>query len=108
MDYINHNDEGTVMSLLIKDTDKVLFQSRGDDTEVFILLETDGFQVLWGDYIANAWEEKYVSLGTALARAAVLVHGSEHNANFMFEQSSPEEFSSAWESAMKSFVFFEG
>jgi hypothetical protein len=107
MDYINHNDEGTVMSLLIKDTDKVLFQSRGDDTEVFILLETDGFQVLWGDYIANAWEEKYVSLGTALARAAVLVHGSEHNHNFMFKQSSPEDFSSSWEETMKSFVEYD-
>ena len=43
------------MSLLLQDTDKVLFQSRGDNTEVFILLETDGFKVLWGDYVANAW-----------------------------------------------------
>ncbi len=88
--------------------DEALFKSQGDDTEVYVTLETDGFVVTWGDYIANVWEEKYVSLGTALARAAVLVHASEHNANFMFEQSSPEEFSSAWESAMKSFVFFEG
>jgi hypothetical protein len=105
-DYINHY-ERTIMSLLLQDTDKVLFQSRGDDTEVFILLETDGFKVLWGDYVANAWEEKYVSLGTALARAAVLVHASEHNDNFGFNQSSEQEFDQAWNQAMDGFVFYE-
>jgi hypothetical protein len=106
-DYINHNDGRTIMSLLIKETDHVLFKSRGDNTEVFILLETDGFKVLWGDYVANAWEEKYVSLGTALARAAVLVHASEHNDNFGFKQSSDEEFAKTWDQAMDAFVFYE-
>jgi hypothetical protein len=105
-DYINHY-ERTTMSLLLQDTDKVLFQSRGDNTEVFILLETDGFKVLWGDYVANAWEEKYVSLGTALARAAVLVHASEHNDNFGFKQSSEQEFDQTWNQAMNDFVFYE-
>jgi hypothetical protein len=105
-DYINHY-ERTTMSLLLQDTDKVLFQSRGDNTEVFILLETDGFKVLWGDYVANAWEEKYVSLGTALARAAVLVHASEHNDNFGFRQSSEQEFDQTWNQAMDAFVFYE-
>lgn len=95
------------MSLLIQDTDKVLFQSSGDNTEVFILLETDGFKVLWGDYVANAWEEKYVSLGTALARAAVLVHASEHNDNFGFRQPSEQEFDQTWNQAMDAFVFYE-
>jgi hypothetical protein len=105
-DYINHY-ERTTMSLLLQDTDKVLFQSRGDNTEVFILLETDGFKVLWGDYVANAWEEKYVSLGTALARAAILVHASEHNDNFGFRQSSEQEFDQTWTQAMDAFVFYE-
>jgi hypothetical protein len=105
-DYINHY-ERTTMSLLLQDTDKVLFQSRGDNTEVFILLETDGFKVLWGDYVANAWEEKYVSLGTALARAAILVHASEHNDNFGFRQSSEQEFDQTWNQAMDAFVFYE-
>ena len=95
------------MSLLLQDTDKVLFQSRGDNTEVFILLETDGFKVLWGDYVANAWEEKYVSLGTALARAGILVHASEHNDNFGFRQSSEQEFDQTWTQAMDAFVFYE-
>ena len=95
------------MSLLIQDTDNVLFQSRGDNTEVFILLEIDGFKVLWGDYVANAWEEKYDSLGTALARAGILVHASEHNDNFGFKQSSEQEFAPAWNQAMDSFVFYE-
>ena len=95
------------MSLLLQETDKALFEFRGDSTEVFILLETDGFKVLWGDYIANAWEEKYVSLGTALARAAVLVHASEHNDNFGFHQSSEQEFAQAWNDAMENFVFYE-
>lgn len=95
------------MSLLIQDTDKVLFQSSGDNTEVFILLETDGFRVLWGDYVANAWEEKYVSLGTALARVAILVHASEHNDNFGFRQSSEQEFDQTWDQAMDAFVFYE-
>lgn len=95
------------MSLLLEDTDKVLFECRGDNTEVFILLETDGFKVLWGDYIANAWEEKYDSLGTALARVAVLVHASEHNANFGFKQCSEQEFAPAWKEVMDDLVFYE-
>ena len=95
------------MSLLLQETDKALFEFRGDSTEVFILLETDGFKVLWGDYVANAWEEKYVSLGTALARAAVLVHASEHNDNFGFRQSSEQEFDQTWNQAMDAFVFYE-
>jgi hypothetical protein len=105
-DYINHY-ERTIMSLLLQETDKALFEFRGDSTEVFILLETDGFKVLWGDYIANAWEEKYDSLGTALARVAVLVHASEHNDNFGFHQPSEQEFAQAWNDAMKNFVFYE-
>ena len=94
-------------SMLIEETDKVLFTSRGDNTEVHVTLETDGFKVIWGDYVANAWEEKYDSLGTALARAAVLIHASEHNDNFGFKQSSEQEFAAAWKEAMDDFVFYE-
>ena len=95
------------MSMIIKETDQVLFTSRGDNTEVHVTLEIDGFKVIWGDYVANAWEEKYDSLGTALARAAVLVYASEYNDNFGFKQSSEQEFAAAWKEAMDNFVFYE-
>lgn len=94
-------------SMLIEETDQVLFTSRGDNTEVHVTLEIDGFKVIWGDYVANAWEEKYDSLGTALARAAVLVYASEYNDNFGFKQSSEQEFAAAWKEAMDNFVFYE-
>jgi hypothetical protein len=91
--------------MIIKETEQILFNNQGDNTEVYLILESDGFNVIWGDYVANVWEEKYDSLGAALARVAVLVHASEHTSDFGFIQSSKEEFTQAWDVAMKNFVF---
>ena len=90
--------------MLIKETDSVLFKCQGDNTEVYVVAHTNSYEVVWGDYVANAWEESYDSLGTALARAAVLVHASEQSPNFSFVQSSEEEFAQSWEEAMSGFV----
>jgi hypothetical protein len=85
----------------------VVFQNRGDDVEVFIIAEGDAFNVTWGDYVANAWEERYESLGTALARVAVIVQASEINSNFGFKQADVSEFILAWAAAMDGFAFYE-
>lgn len=90
--------------MLIKEEEQILFKCQGDNTEVYVVLHTNSFNVVWGDYVANAWEESYDSLGTALARAAVLIHASEHSPNFSFIQSSEGEFGQAWEEAMSTFV----
>lgn len=90
--------------MLIKETDNVLFKCQGDNTEVYVVAHTNSYEVGWSDYVANAWKESYDSFGTALARAAVLVHASEQSPNFSFVQSSEEEFAQSWEEAMSGFV----
>jgi hypothetical protein len=95
------------ISAILNDTDNVIFESRLDTVEVFIISEGDGFNVTWGDYIANAWEEQYDSLGTALARVAVIVQASEINSNFGFKQADVSGFIMAWADAMDGFVFYE-
>ena len=100
------------ISAIINDTDNLVFQSRLDSVEVFIIANPDdSFTLRWGDYIANAWEEKYDSLGVALARAAVIVHASEicslagsGTSDFVFRQSDSSEFTTAWEVAMNDFA----
>ena len=88
------------ISMLIKDTDNVIFQSRLDSVEVFIVNEVD--------YIANGWEESYESLGAALARAAVIIQANESgNRNWGFKQSESSEFYVTWITAMDIFVFDE-
>lgn len=96
------------ISMLIKDTDNVIFQSRLDSVEVFIVNEVDSYNIVWGDYIANGWEESYESLGAALARAAVIIQANESgNLNWGFKQSESSEFYVTWITAMDIFVFDE-
>ncbi len=106
------------ISAIINDTDNVVFQNRLDSVEVFIISNEDEvfplrptFTVRWGDYVANAWDEKYDSLGVALARVAVIVHASElcslagsGTSDFVFRQPDPSEFTTAWEVAMNDFA----
>ena len=62
------------MSLLLEDTDKVLLSHTTDTVEVHLIKQEDNnFLVLWGDYVANAWEEVYADLSVALARVSTLV-----------------------------------
>jgi hypothetical protein len=62
------------MSLLLEDTDKVLLSHTTDTVEVHLIKQEDNtFQVIWGDYVANVWEEVYADLSVALARVSTLV-----------------------------------
>ena len=62
------------MSLLLEDTDKVLLSHTTDTVEVHLIKQEDNtFLVVWGDYVANAWEEVYADLSVALARVSTLV-----------------------------------
>ena len=96
------------ISMLIEDTDNVIFQGRLDPVEIFIVYKDDSYKVIWGDYIANGWEENYESLGAALARVAVIVQANESgNLNWGFKQSESSEFYVTWITAMDIFVFDE-
>jgi mitochondrial fission protein ELM1 len=96
----------TMESLIVQDTENLLFGHQGDDIEVYISISDDAYVVTWGDYIANAWQEKYPGLDTAMARAAVLVGASHNNPNFGFAQADENEFSHAWDKAMSNFVYY--
>ena len=62
------------MSFLLEDTDNVLMSHKTDTVEIHLVKQEDNnFLVLWGDYVANAWEEVYADLSVALARIATLV-----------------------------------
>ncbi len=94
--------------MLIKDTDNVIFQSQLDDVEVFIVNEGDSYNVIWGDYVANGWEESYNGIGVALARAAVILQATESgNRNWGFKQADSNEFYVTWVITMDTFVFDE-
>ena len=93
------------MTLLLEDGITTLFSHSGDSIEVHVTHNDDSFTVIWGDYVANAWEEHYDKLAPALARCAVLIGGSEFDAgNFGFLQSDAIEFTAAWEDAMATFI----
>lgn len=62
------------MSLLLEDNDIVLMSHKLDTVEIHLIKQGEHkFQVIWGDYIANAWDEVYADLSVALARVATLV-----------------------------------
>jgi hypothetical protein len=74
------------MSLLkqgiIKDykNSNMLFELHADSAEIY-LIETEPesimfnkFVLIWGDYVANGWEEEFDLLSTATARMATLLH----------------------------------
>lgn len=63
------------------------------------------FVLVWGDYVANAWEETFEYLSQAMARTAQLIHASEHN-EFMPESAvmfttHGDEFVRAWNRFLK-------
>lgn len=93
------------MPQIVREEDKIIFTHQNDNTETYVTTTLqDGFRVVWGDYIANAWEEEYVSLGTALARAAVIIECSNSMSSWGFEQPDAETFSYAWQDALETFV----
>lgn len=57
-----------------------LFELQAGSAEIY-LIETEPeneyfntFVLIWGDYVANGWEEEYELLSTATARMATLIH----------------------------------
>lgn len=93
------------MTLLIEDGIKTLFSHAGDNAEIHITHENEEtFRVVWGDYIANAWEETYNNLSDALARAAVLVAGCDMASSWGFIQPDSESFSQTWQDTLMSMI----
>ena len=87
----------------------VLFELNADSAEIYII-ETEPesemfneFVLIWGDYVANVWEEKYELLSQATARMAQLLHVLEREPQgevVMFEKHG-EDFTTAWATFIK-------
>lgn len=82
----------------------IVFELFTPTTEMFVIsVDPDSdihneFVLVWGDYVANAWEETFQFLSQAMARTAQLIHISEHaehDETVMFEKHG-DEFISAW------------
>ena len=57
----------------------VLFELHADSAEIYLIenepdTHITNFVLIWGDYVANAWEEEFDLLSTATARMATLLH----------------------------------
>ena len=61
--------EGVILFELRTPTAELFVVSTDPDTEYF-----NEFIFIWGDYVANVWEEKYELLSQATARMAQLIH----------------------------------
>ena len=87
----------------------VLFELCADSAEIYII-ETEPesemfneFVLIWGDYVANVWEEKYELLSQATARMAQLLHVLEREPqgeNVWFDKHG-DEFTTAWATFIK-------
>lgn len=82
----------------------VLFELYTDNSEMFVLAtdpdaDWNEFVLVWGDYVANGWEEKYNNLSEATARMAQVIYVGEVEEQegecVMFEKHG-DEFVSAW------------
>lgn len=81
-----------------------------DQAEIYVIetmpesLMFNKYILIWGDYIANVWEEEFDLLSSAIARMAVLLHINEREPEgevIAFGQ-QPNGFVSAWEDFVKS------
>jgi ribosomal protein S18 acetylase RimI-like enzyme len=87
----------------------VIFELRTDISEMFIV-ETEPesemfnkFILIWGDYVANVWEEEYEVLSEATARMAQLIHVVEREpqGEIVGFAKYGDEFTSAWATFVK-------
>jgi hypothetical protein len=87
----------------------VIFELRTDISEMFII-ETEPesemfnkFVLVWGDYVANVWEEEYEVLSEATARMAQLIHivEREPQGEIVGFTKHGDEFTSAWATFVK-------
>jgi hypothetical protein len=81
-----------------------------DQSEIYVIetmpesLMFNKYILIWGDYVANVWEEEFDLLSSAIARMATLLHINEREPEgeiIGFGQ-EPNEFVSVWESFIKS------
>lgn len=82
----------------------VLFELRADSVEVYLIATNpdaewiNEFILIWGDYVANAWEENFNHLSQATARMAQVIYVDEQDSEgltVMFKTHG-EEFNTAW------------
>ena len=58
----------------------ILFELQADSAEVYVVTTDrddehfNKFVLIWGDYVANVWEEEFDLLSVATARMATLLH----------------------------------
>lgn len=56
----------------------VIFELLTDRTEIYVVQQKTTLMtkyiLVWGDYVANAWEEEFMLLSTTMARLATLIH----------------------------------
>lgn len=87
----------------------VLFELSADSAEIYII-ETEPesemfneFVLIWGDYVANVWEEKYELLSQATARMAQLIHVLEREpqGEVVGFAKHDEDFTTAWATFIK-------
>ncbi len=87
----------------------VLFELSADSAEIYII-ETEPesemfneFVLIWGDYVANVWEEKYELLSQATARMAQLIHilEREPQGEVVGFYKHGEDFTTAWATFIK-------
>ena len=87
----------------------VIFELSADSAEVFIIEtqpESDMFNkfvLIWGDYVANVWEEEYDLLSQATARMAQLLHVLEREpeGEIVGFGTHGEAFNTAWATFIK-------
>lgn len=94
---------------------KEAIQKKYEDSQVLLELDTDlseiyliatdpdsehfnKFVLIWGDYVANVWEEEYELLSTATARMAQLIHVNEREpeGEIVGFNKHGDEFTEAW------------
>lgn len=64
------------MSLILEDDDQVIMSHNMDTAEIHLVTRKETpneFLLIWGDYVANVWEETYPNMETALAAASELI-----------------------------------
>jgi len=87
--------EGVILFELNTPTAELFVVSTDPDTEYF-----NEFIFIWGDYVANVWEEKYEFLSQATARMAQLIHCVEQD-EVSETVMHGDEFTSAWDNFIK-------
>jgi hypothetical protein len=95
-----------VLSEIYTDLSEIYLIATDPDSEHF-----NKFVLIWGDYVANVWEEEYELLSTATARMAQLIYVNEREPEgeiIGFEKHG-DEFTEAWkEFNNKTTIIMEG